>query len=52
MLDWIDNDEIVSVTSSIVWDEFNDHYIEERDNAVRDIYKLRELIKNYANLQA
>ena len=51
MLDWIENDEVVSVTSSIVWDEFNDHYIEERNNAVQDIDKLRELIKNYANLQ-
>lgn len=51
MLDWIENDEIISVTSSIVWDEFNDHYTEEHDNAARDIDKLRELIRNYANLQ-
>ena len=51
MLNWIENDDIVSMTSSIVWDEFNAHYNEERDNAVRDIDKLRELIRNYANLQ-
>lgn len=51
MLDWIENDEIVSVTSSIVWDEFHDHHAEEHDNAVQDIEKLRKLIKNYADLQ-
>lgn len=51
MLDWIENDEIVSVTSSIVWDEFIDHYTQEHDNAVHDIDDLRELIMNYANLQ-
>lgn len=51
MLEWIENDEIVSVTSSIVWDEFNDHYAEEHDSAVEDIEKLRKLIKNYADLQ-
>lgn len=52
MLDWIENDEIVSVTSSIVWDEFNDHYTEEHDHSVHDIENLRELIRNYADLQA
>lgn len=51
MLDWIENDEIVSITSSIVLDEFNDHYAEEHDKAVKDIENLRKLIKNYADLQ-
>ena len=50
MLSWIEHDEIVSVTSSIVLKEFNDHYTDERDKANKDIDKLRELIRNYANI--
>lgn len=50
LLSWIENDEIVSVTSSIVWDEFNDHYQEEYERANDDIDMLRELIKNYAGI--
>lgn len=51
LLDWIESEEIVSVTSSIVWSEFNDHYSEEYHRAEADVDKLRELIRNYANLQ-
>ena len=51
LLSKIENDEIISVTSSIVLDEFNDHYMEVRNKAIEDIDKLRELIKNYASLQ-
>lgn len=50
LLSWIENDEIVSVTSTIVLDEFNDHYTEEHNKANQDIEKLRELIRNYADI--
>lgn len=52
ILDWIENDEIVSVTSSIVWDEFNQHYAEEKGKAESDINRLRVLIRNYATLHS
>lgn len=48
--EWIESGEIVSVTSSIVWDEFNQHYTEERGKAESDIDRLRDLIRNYAAL--
>ena len=51
VLSWIENDDIVSVTSSIVWEEFNNHYKEEYEHAKHDVDKLRELIRNYASLQ-
>ena len=51
LLGWIERDEIVSATSSIVWNEFNDHYSEEYHKAEEDVDKLRMLIRNYASLQ-
>lgn len=51
LLGWIERDEIVSVTSSIVWNEFKDHYSEEYHKAEEDVDKLRMLIRNYASLQ-
>lgn len=52
ILSMIENDQIISVTSSIVWDEFNSHYAEEAAGAQDDIDKLRTLIRNYADIHS
>ena len=48
ILTWIENGDVTSVTSSIVWDEFTQHFAELKNKALDDQDNLRKILKSYA----
>ena len=49
LLEWIERGQIISVTSSIVWDEFVQHYDEIKNEATNDENKLKSVLKGYGS---
>lgn len=48
VLDWIENDEVVSVISEIVLSEFADHFEENKKCAIEDQKVIQRILKEYA----
>ena len=48
LLTWIENGDVTSVTSSIVWDEFTQHFAEIKTSAEDDQSNLQTVLKSYA----
>lgn len=51
VLDWIENDEVVSVTSEIVLREFAEHFEENKKCAIEDQKVIQRILKEYASTQ-
>lgn len=49
LLEWIKADKVTSVTSSIVWEEFTQNFIENKTSAEDDQNKLKSVLKSYAS---
>lgn len=49
LLSWIESGAITSVTSSVVWQEFSQHFDELRDDAIADQDSLKKAMLGYAN---
>ncbi len=52
LLTWIESGHVNSVTSSIVWDEFAQHFAENKTLAENDQNKLKSVLKSYASCLA
>ena len=52
LLTWIESGHVNSVTSSIVWDEFAQHFAENKTLAENDLNKLKSVLKSYASCLA
>lgn len=52
LLTWVEDGRVISVTSSIVWEEFTQHYAEIRTKAEEDQNNLRNILKGYADCLA
>ena len=48
LLSWIEGGSVTSVTSSVVWDEFSQHFTEIRTYAEADQNNLKNVLKAYA----
>lgn len=49
ILTWIENNQVTSVTSSIVWEEYTQHFAENKAKAEDDQNKLKTVLKSYAD---
>ena len=48
LLNWIEAGDVTSVTSSIVWEEYTQHFAENKTSAEEDQNNLRAVLKSYA----
>lgn len=48
LLAWIEAGDVTSVTSSVVWEEFTQHFGENRTTAEEDQNNLKNVLKSYA----
>lgn len=48
LLTWIEGGNVTSVTSSIVWDEYTQHFAELKNAATADQNNLKSVLKSYA----
>lgn len=47
--DYIDNNHIISITSGLVINEFDDHYLDEHNNLIQTQTKLKNRVLDYAD---